>query len=41
MRTYQLGSTAGMYDLSPLGGFSGSLSLPAANVPANIRLTLT
>jgi uncharacterized repeat protein (TIGR03803 family) len=40
-RTYQLESAAGSYGLPPLGGFSGSLSLPGANVPANTRLELT
>jgi hypothetical protein len=40
-RSYELGSAAGSYDLPPLGGFRGSLALPAANVPANTRLQLT
>jgi uncharacterized repeat protein (TIGR03803 family) len=40
-RSYQLGSAAGSYDLPPLGGFSGSLGLPATTVPANTRLDLT
>jgi hypothetical protein len=40
-RTYTLASAAGSYDLPPLGGFSGSLALPAASVPANTRLELT
>jgi streptogramin lyase len=41
MRTYQLGGGAGSYDLPPIGGFTGSLALPAAIVPANTRLELT
>jgi hypothetical protein len=40
-RTYQLGNAAGSYDLPELGGFSGSLALPATTVPANTRLQLT
>jgi sugar lactone lactonase YvrE len=40
-RTYQIGSGAGSYDLPPLGGFGGSLELPATSVPANTRLELT
>jgi DNA-binding beta-propeller fold protein YncE len=40
-RTYPLGSAAASYDLAPLDGFSGSLTLPATVVPANTRLQLT
>jgi hypothetical protein len=40
-RTYTLASAAGSYDLPPLGGFSGSLALPAMTVPADTRLALT
>jgi hypothetical protein len=40
MRSYVLGSAAASYDLPPLGGFRGSLELPAASVPANTRLQL-
>jgi hypothetical protein len=40
-RTYTLASAAGSYELPPLGGYSGSLALPAATVPANTRLELT
>jgi hypothetical protein len=40
-RTYRLGSATGSYDLPPLGGFSGSLAVPATTVPADTRLELT
>jgi sugar lactone lactonase YvrE len=40
-RTYTIASVTGSYGLPPLGGFSGSLTLPAATVPANTSLELT
>jgi hypothetical protein len=40
-RSYEMGSAAASYDLPALVGFSGTLSLPAAEVPANTRLDLT
>jgi hypothetical protein len=40
-RWYLLANTGGSYDLPPLSGFTGSLALPAATVPADTRLELT
>jgi hypothetical protein len=40
-RTYPMSSSAASYDLPPVGGFSGSVALPAAPIPANASLRLT